>query len=98
MGEKLGAKALKAKAIMTEAEINKIVRQALSHVAPEVDLDRIDPTKDLRDQIDIDSVDFLNFVIGLHKELNVDIPDGDVSKLATLKGCAAYLAAKPTGR
>ncbi len=97
-GDKLGAKALKAKAIMTEAEINKIVRQALSHVAPEVDLDRIDPTKDLRDQIDIDSVDFLNFVIGLHKELNVDIPDADVSKLATLKGCAAYLAAKPTGR
>ncbi|HMA80268.1 MAG TPA: acyl carrier protein, partial [Candidatus Binatia bacterium] len=58
------------------------------------DLDAIDPAKDLRDQIDIDSVDFLNFVIGLHKELNVEIPDTDVSKLATLNGCVSYLRAK----
>jgi acyl carrier protein len=42
-------------------------------------------------------VDFLNFVIGLHKELNVDIPDADVAKLTTLNGCVAYLLAK-TGR
>lgn len=82
---------------MTEAEIRQVVREALSNVAPEVDLDAIDPAKDLRDQIDIDSVDFLNFVIGLHKELGVEIPDADVSKLTTLNGCAAYLLAK-TGR
>lgn len=56
--------------------------------------DRIDPAKDLRDQIDIDSVDFLRFVIGLHKELGVDIPDADVGKLNTLNGCIAYLIAK----
>jgi acyl carrier protein len=49
------------------------------------------------EDIDIDSVDFLNFVIGLHKELNVDIPDADVAKLTTLNGCVAYLLAK-TGR
>ena len=55
--------------------MRQIVRQALSNVAPEADLDAIDSAKDLRDQIDIDSVDFLNFVIGLHKVLNVDIPD-----------------------
>jgi acyl carrier protein len=79
---------------MTEVEVKKAVRDALSNIAPEVDLDAIDPAKDLRDQIDIDSVDFLNFVIGLHKELNVEIPDADVSKLATLNGCVAYLAAK----
>ena len=76
---------------MTEVEIKQAVRDALSNVAPEVDLDAIDPAKDLRDQIDIDSVDFLNFVIGLHKELNVDIPDADVAKLTTLNGCVAYL-------
>ena len=58
---------------MTETEIREIVRQALSNVAPEVNLDAINPEKDLRDQIDIDSVDFLNFVIGLHKELKVDM-------------------------
>lgn len=79
---------------MTEAQIKEIVRQALSNIAPEVDLDAIDPAKDLRDQVDIDSVDFLNFVIGLHKELGVDIPDADVSKLVTLDGCLAYLTAK----
>ena len=73
---------------------DKIVRQALSNVAPEVDFESIDPRKDLRDQIDIDSVDFLNFVIGLHKELNIDIPDADVSKLTTLTGCVTYLQGK----
>lgn len=82
---------------MTESEIKQIVWETLSTVAPDAELDAIDSVKDLRDQIDIDSVDFLNFVIGLHKELNVDIPDADVAKLTTLNGCVAYLLAK-TGR
>jgi acyl carrier protein len=79
---------------VTESEIKQIVRQALSNIAPEVDFESIDPEKDLRDQIDIDSVDFLNFAIGLHKELGVEIPDADVAKLTTLKGCTDYLAAR----
>lgn len=79
---------------MTEAETRETVKRALSNVAPEVDLDSIDPRKDLRDQMDIDSVDFLNFVIGLHKQLNVEIPDADVTKLATLDGCVMYLMGK----
>jgi len=79
---------------MTEAEIKQVVREALGNVAPEVDLDAIDPAKDLRDQIDLDSVDFLNFVIGLHKALNIEIPDADVAKLSTLNGCTAYLTAR----
>ena len=77
--------------------MTQIVCRALSNVAPEVDIESIDPAKDLRDQIDIDSVDFLNFVIGLHKELNVDIPDADLPKLTTLNGCIDYLLAK-TGK
>jgi acyl carrier protein len=80
-----------------ESEIRQIVREALSNVAPEVDLDAIDSAKDLRDQIDIDSVDFLNFVIGLHTELGVDIPDADVPKLGTLNGCVAYLQSRMKG-
>ena len=79
---------------MTESDIRQIVRQALNNVAPEVDFESIDPRKNLRDQIDIDSVDFLNFVIGLHKELNIDIPDADVAKLSTLNGCVTYLRGK----
>ena len=82
---------------MTESEIRQIVREALSNVAPEVDLDAIDPAKNLRDQIDIDSVDFLNFVIGLHKELGIEIPDADVAKLGTLNGCVAYLQSRMKG-
>jgi len=82
---------------VTESEIRQIVRQALSNVAPEVDLDAIDPAKNLHDQIDMDSVDLLNFVIGLHKELGVDIPDADVPKLGTLNGCVAYLQSRMKG-
>jgi len=82
---------------MTEVEIKRAVREALSNIAPEVDLDAIDPAKDLRDQIDIDSVDFLNFVIALHKALGVEIPDADVAKLVTLDGCVAYLTGR-TGK
>lgn len=81
----------------SEKEIREVVLRALSNVAPEIDSNSIDPGKDLGDQIDIDSVDFLNFVIGLHKELGVDIPDADVPKLRTLNGCVAYLLSK-TGR
>ena len=82
---------------MTESKIGQVVREALSNVAPEVDLDTIDPAKNLRDQIDIDSVDFLNFVIGLHKELGIEIPDADVPKLGTLNGCVAYLQSRMKG-
>jgi len=82
---------------VTESDIKQVVREALSNVAPEVDLETIDPAKDLRDQIDVDSVDFLNFVIGLHKALGVEIPDADMAKLATLNGCVSYLVAK-TGK
>jgi acyl carrier protein len=76
---------------LTEKEIQEVVLRALGNVAPEVDLESLDPSKDLRDQIDIDSVDFLNFVLGLHKELGVDIPDSDVAKITTLNGCVGYL-------
>ena len=74
-----------------EGRIRQVIQRALSDVAPEVDLDTIDPIKDLREQADIDSVGFMTFVIGLHRELNIEIPDADVSKLTTLKGCSKYL-------
>ena len=74
--------------------MKETVLRVLSGVAPEVDSASIDPAKDLRDQIDIDSVDFLNFVIGLHKELGFEIPDSDVAKLTTLKRWVTYLSAR----
>jgi acyl carrier protein len=77
-----------------EKEIREVVLRALGNVAPEVELESLDPGKDLRDQIDIDSVDFLNFVIGLHKELGIEIPDADIPKLATLQSCIGYLMSR----
>jgi acyl carrier protein len=78
---------------MTSEEIRATVVRALGQVAPEAESARLDPAAPLRDQIDLDSMDFLNFVIALHKSLGVDIPEKDYPRLATLDGCVAYLAA-----
>jgi acyl carrier protein len=73
------------------SQMREVVLRVLSNIAPEVDLASLDPDRDIRDQIDIDSVDFLNFAIGLHNELGIEIPDSDVPKLLTLNSCVNYL-------
>ena len=77
---------------MTKNEIRGIVLRALGQIAPEADLSQLKPNLRIRDQLDVDSMDLLNFVIGLHQQLQVDIPEADYSKLATLDGCVDYLA------
>jgi acyl carrier protein len=79
---------------MSPEQLRNIVLQALSDVAPELEPENLDPQVELRNQLDLDSMDFLNFVVGLHKALNVDIPEADYRKLATLDACVAYLAAR----
>ena len=76
---------------MTKDEIRAIVFRVLGQIAPESDLSQLKPNLRIRDQLDIDSMDLLNFVIGLHKELKVEIPETDYPKLATLDGCLNYL-------
>jgi len=76
---------------MTSDDIKNTVLRLLSTVAPEADLGRIKPGSRFRDQLDIDSMDRLNFVIALHKEFNVEIPEADYPKLETLDGCVSYL-------
>jgi len=78
---------------MTSNEIKEAVLRLLGKVAPEADLSRIKPNLRIRDQLDIDSMDLLNFVIELHKELKVEIPESDYPKLSTLDGCVNYLSA-----
>jgi acyl carrier protein len=73
-------------------EIRATVLRALGEVAPEADLGRIKPAVSFRDQLDLDSMDFLNFVIGIHRAFGVDIPEADYPKLATLEGCVEHLA------
>ncbi len=77
---------------MNKDEIRAAVLHALEEIAPEADLGRIEPTMSFRDQLDLDSMDLLNFVIGLHHSFRVDIPESDYPKLATLNGCVEYLA------
>jgi acyl carrier protein len=76
---------------MTKDEIRGVIFRVLGKVAPEADLSTLKPNLRIRDQLDIDSMDLLNIVIALHQELNVEIPEADYSKLATLDDCIAYL-------
>jgi acyl carrier protein len=75
------------------AAIRNVVVLALGRIAPEADLSALDPTADIR-ELDIDSVDFLNFVLAIHAELGIDIPEADYGKLRTLESCSAYLGAR----
>jgi acyl carrier protein len=78
----------------TQDEIRATVLRVLGDIAPEADLDRIRPGVSFRDQLDLDSMDVLNFVIELHHALGVDIPESDYPKLATLEGCVEHLASR----
>ncbi|MCI0392789.1 MAG: acyl carrier protein [Acidobacteria bacterium] len=77
---------------MTDDEIKNTVLRVLGGIAPEADLTQIKPQVSFREQLDIDSMDFLNFAIGLKKELGVEIPESDYPKVSTLDGCIEYLA------
>ena len=79
---------------MTKDQIKETVLRVLGQIAPEADLSQIKPDLRIRDQLDIDSMDLLIWVIALHKELKVDIPEADYPKLATLDGCVDYLATR----
>jgi acyl carrier protein len=78
---------------MSDIDIRKVVQEELNNIAPEIDLAGLDPAADLREALDIDSMDFLNLVTALHQRLGVDIPEIDYPKLITLDGAVAYLAA-----
>jgi acyl carrier protein len=79
---------------MTPEAIRDIVVRALTGIAPEIDPAAIRPGVSLRDQLDLDSIDFFNFVLALHSRLGVDIPEADYPQLYTLDGAIAYLAAR----
>lgn len=83
---------------MTPDETRAAVLDELARIAPEADAAGLHPDLSFRDQLDLDSMDLLNFAIALHRRLGVEIPESDYPKLATLNGCIAYIsAATPTG-
>ncbi len=79
--------------IANAEDLRPIVLSVLQEIAPEADPAAIDPGKGLRRQLDLDSMDFLNFVAGLHRRLGVEIPESDYSRLASIDGAIDYLRA-----
>jgi acyl carrier protein len=79
---------------MTEAAIRQAIADSLRGIAPEADIEGISPDANLREALDIDSFDFLNFLIALHMRLGVEIPEADYGKLGTLADLMRYLQSK----
>jgi acyl carrier protein len=86
--------AANAREAITRDEIKSTVVDALTRVAPEIDPASIQSSVSFRDQLDLDSMDFLNFVLALHERLGVDIPEVDYPRLYSLDSAVAYLASK----
>jgi acyl carrier protein len=83
---------------MSAIDVRQVIQEELNNIAPEADIASVDPAADLREAIDIDSMDFLNFVIAIHRRLGIDIPEIDYPKLGTLNGAFAYIDAKLQAR
>jgi acyl carrier protein len=79
---------------MNRDELRSAIVQALTEIAPEIDPGALDPAKLLREQVDLDSADWLNFLVALHGKLGIDIPDADVAKLTTLDRLVDYCGAR----
>lgn len=77
---------------MKEGQIKDAIFKSLRNIAPEADLEALPPHENVRRKLDIDSFDFLNFIIGLNEALGVDIPESDYGKLTTLSAMIAYLS------
>ena len=79
---------------MNRDEIGQAVLAELKRIAPEVEEGELGPARPLREQVDLDSMDWLNFLVALHQRLKVEIPEADYAKLGTLDEIVAYLAQK----
>jgi len=79
---------------MEPEEVMSIILEILTAVLPDMDLGDIDPEIPLRDQLELDSVDFLNIVMELHDRYGVEVPEEEYIELTTLNRCVAYLLPK----
>ncbi|MBE9398087.1 acyl carrier protein [Pontibacterium sp. N1Y112] len=76
---------------MKQEQIDAIVFEELQNIAPELEPDTLDREEDLRDELDIDSMDFMILIIALGKRLNIRIPDTDHHLLNSINNLLAYL-------
>lgn len=79
---------------MNDTELRALIVSELRRIAPEVDGDELVDTRPLRRQVDLDSLDWLNFLVGLHERLHVDIPEADYAQLSTIADLQHYLSAR----
>jgi acyl carrier protein len=78
---------------MNDNERRAVVLDVLGQIAPEADLENLDPSSQLQEELDLDSINFLDFVSGLHDRTGVDIPERAYPEVATLEGAIHYLEA-----
>jgi acyl carrier protein len=79
---------------LTAEETRKAVIEIIADIAPDEDLESLKDDVALRDQIDLDSMDFLDIVMELRKRHNIEVPESDYMELNTMGGCVAYLQPK----
>ncbi len=79
---------------MTDHEVRQIVLEIIKIIAPDADLSDLNGDAGLRDQLELDSMDFLDIVMELRKRHKIEVPKEDYPELATLDSCVAYLAPK----
>ena len=79
---------------MTEDQVKQIVIDIIAEIAPDEDSTNIKPEIKLREQLDLDSMDFLDIVMELRKQHSIEVPEADYPQLASLATCAAYLTPK----
>lgn len=79
---------------MTHQKVKEIITEIISNIAPDEDLSAIKSDVPLRDQLELDSMDFLDIVMELRKKHNIEVPEADYPRLASLDSCAEYLSPK----
>lgn len=77
-----------------EQQVGKIILDIIAIVAPDADISNVNPDVGLRDQLDMDSMDFLDIVMELRKRYKVEVPKEEYTRLATLSSCVEYLTPK----
>jgi len=81
---------------MNPEQARKVIFDVLGDIAPEVDESTVDDDHDLTEQLDLDSMDYLNWMVGINEVTGVDIPQRDVSRFLTIAGAVAYLVEHST--
>ena len=79
---------------MTDEQVRELILNIIHDIAPDEDLSDVKPDVRLRDQLDLDSMDFLDIVMELRKRHGIEVPEADYMQLASLESCAEYLLPK----